>query len=156
MTQMVTALARNETQRMINQSADWTDCVAAGELPAARPLRAQGVERNIVVTLWDWSNPKAYLHDEVSTDKRNPTLNAYGKLYGTTEESTDLVPVLDPAEPAATEMEHPVRDPETPSTKESPMAPSPLWGAEPIWDSHTTTHNRMFYDPGIACHTTRG
>ena len=46
---------------------------------AARP---QGVERNIVVTEWDWATPKAYLHDEHSTDKRDPTINANGPLYG--------------------------------------------------------------------------
>jgi hypothetical protein len=34
--------------------------------------------RNIVVTVWDWSSPTAYLHEEISTDKRNPTVNAYG------------------------------------------------------------------------------
>ena len=26
----------------------------------------------IVITEWDWADPKAYLHDEVSTDRRNP------------------------------------------------------------------------------------
>jgi len=32
-------------------------------LPFAKPTRPQGVERNIVVTLRDWHNPKQYLHD---------------------------------------------------------------------------------------------
>ena len=36
------------------------------------PPRPQGVERNVVITEWDWADPKAYLHDEISTDKRNP------------------------------------------------------------------------------------
>src|SRR5436309_12403075 len=31
------------------------------------PPRPQGVERNVVITEWDWADPKAYLHDEVST-----------------------------------------------------------------------------------------
>ena len=26
-----------------------------------------------MITQWDWADPKAYLHDEISTDKRNPT-----------------------------------------------------------------------------------
>src|SRR5499427_2950692 len=34
--------------------ADWTDRVAKGELPHAKPSRPQGIERNIVVTTWDW------------------------------------------------------------------------------------------------------
>jgi hypothetical protein len=155
MTQMTNTLARTDSERMLKQFAGWTDRVALGELPAAKPLRPQGVERNIVVTLWDWSNPKAYLHDEVSTDKRNPTLNAYGKLYGATEESTDLIPVLDPKTHTATEMKHPVRDPETPSSKEHPMAPSPYWGREAIWDSHTTTHNPMLDEQGRVWFTAR-
>ena len=32
---------------------DWTDRVAKGELPATKPQRPQGVERNAVVTVWD-------------------------------------------------------------------------------------------------------
>jgi len=27
------------------------------------PSRPQGKERNVVVTLWDWADPKVYLHD---------------------------------------------------------------------------------------------
>ena len=65
--------------------ADWTDRVAKGELPYAKPTRPQGVERNIVVTLRDWKNEKQYLHDLISTDRRNPTVNAYGPLYGSPE-----------------------------------------------------------------------
>ena len=38
-----------------------------------KPERPQGVERNVVVTLWDWGSPTTYLHDEISTDRRNPT-----------------------------------------------------------------------------------
>jgi hypothetical protein len=155
MTQMVNALARNDSERMLKQFAEWTDRVALGELPAAKPQRPQGVERNVVITMWDWSNPKAYLHDEVSTDRRNPTVNAYGKLYGATEESTDLIPVLDPKAHAATELKHPVRDPETPTSKEHPMAPSPYWGREAIWDSHTTTHNPMLDEQGRVWFTAR-
>ena len=48
----------------------------AGELPKSKPQRPQGVERNVVVTMWDWGDAKTYLHDEIATDKRNPTVNA--------------------------------------------------------------------------------
>ena len=51
---------------------DWTDRVAKGELPFAKPPRPQGVERNIVVTLRDWMNEKQYLHDLIASDRRNP------------------------------------------------------------------------------------
>ena len=35
--------------------ADWTDRIAKGELPHTKPVRPQGVERNIVVTTWECS-----------------------------------------------------------------------------------------------------
>ena len=76
--------------------ADWTDRIAKGELPHTKPQRPQGVERNIVVTTWDWLNEKKYLHDLIASDRRYPTVNAYGPLYGSAEYSTDLIPVLDP------------------------------------------------------------
>ena len=97
--------------RALKLFAEWTDRIAAGELPSAKPSRPQGVERNVVLTLWDWAGPKDYLHDEVSTDKRNPRVNANGLIYGATEESTDLFPVLDPVHHKATQVKMPVRDP---------------------------------------------
>ena len=36
---------------------EWTDAVAKGELPKHKPERPSGVERNLVVTTWDWSTP---------------------------------------------------------------------------------------------------
>ncbi len=135
--------------------ADWTDRIAAGELPRSAPRRPEGVERNVVLTLWDWSTPTAYLHDLIGTDKRKPTVNAYGKLYGATEESTDDFPVLDPRTNSATSVHHPVRDPATPSSKTAPMAPSPYWGEKPIWDSRTSLHNPMMDERGRVWFTAR-
>ena len=82
-------------ERALLLFADWTDRINRGEVPPAPP-RPQGVERNVVITMWDWADPKAYLHDVVSTDRRNPTLNANGLLYGAHELSADYMPVLDP------------------------------------------------------------
>ena len=96
MNSMATAIGRIDTQRALKDFADWTDRIAAGELPAAKPQRPQGRERNVVITQWDFSDPKHYLHDITSTDKRKPTLNANGLIYGAVENSTDLIPVLDP------------------------------------------------------------
>jgi hypothetical protein len=155
MTQMVNAIGRLDTQRALKLFADWTDRIAAGELPAAVPMRPQGVERNLVITLWDWAGPKDYLHDEISTDKRNPTINPNGMIYGATEESTDLFPVLDPVNHKATQVKMPVRDPKTPSSKDHPMAPSPYWGDEVIWDSQTSMHNPMFDEKGRVWFTSR-
>lgn len=148
MTQMIGVLNRFDRERVLANWADWTDRVAAGELPFDQPKRPQGVERNLVLTLWDWSTPTGYLHDLISTDRRKPTINANGKLYGAPEESTDFVPVLDPVTNTATQIRHPVRDPKTPSSKSAPMAPSPYWGPDPIWDSQTSIHNQMMDEKG--------
>jgi hypothetical protein len=155
MTQMTTNIGRLDTQRAFKLFADWTDRIAAGELPAAIPVRPQGVERNVVITLWDWAGPKDYLHDEISTDKRNPTVNANGLIFGATEESTDLFPVLDPINHKATQVKMPVRDPKTPSSKDNATAPSPYWGDEIIWDSKTSMHNPMFDEKGRVWFTSR-
>jgi hypothetical protein len=148
MTQMVNGINRLDPQLALQLFGDWTDRIAQGELPFAQPPRPQGVERNVVLTLWDWSRPTAYLHDEISTDRRTPTINANGKLYGTPEESTDFIPILDPVSNSVSEVKHPVRDPKTPSSKDNPMAPSPYWGDEPIWDSQTSMHNPMMDEKG--------
>jgi hypothetical protein len=148
MTTMINGINRIGPQRGLELFADWTDRIAAGELPFDQPARPSGIERNVVLTLWDWSTPTAYLHDLIATDRRNPTVNAHGKLYGATEESTDFFPVLDPLRHTATQVKHPVRDPKTPSSKANPMAPSPYWGAEPIWDSQTSIHNQMMDEKG--------
>jgi hypothetical protein len=155
MMQMVTGIGRVDAARAYKLFAEWTDRIAAGELPASRPQRPQGVERNVVVTLWDWATPKAYLHDEVATDKRNPTVNANGLIYGAPEESTDFVPILDPVRNAKSQLKIPVRDPNTPSSKANPMAPSPYWGTEVIWDGQTSPHNPMFDERGRVWFTSR-
>lgn len=148
MTQMINVTNRLGADRALSLWADWTDRIAAGELPFDRPSRPQGVERNIVLTSWDWSTPTGYMHDLISTDRRKPTVNANGKLYGAPEESTDFFPVLDPNTHRATQIKHPVRDPKTRSSKANPMAPSPYWGPEPIWDSQTSIHNQMMDEHG--------
>ena len=70
--QMSNGLNNMGRRRALAMFGDWTDRIAAGEVPPAPP-RPQGVERNVVITQWDWADPKAYLHDVVSTDRRNPT-----------------------------------------------------------------------------------
>jgi len=140
---------------MFELFGDWTDRIAAGELPFARPERPQGIERNLVLTLWDWSTPTAYMHDLIGTDRRKPTLFPNGKLYGAPEDSTDNVPVLDPTSHRASEILHPVRDPKTPSSKTSPMQPSPYWGDKPIWDSKASIHNPMMDEMGRVWFTAR-
>ena len=115
MTNMALTLGRLGPQRAYKMFADWTDRIAAGELPFDKPERPKGVERNVVITSWEWGKHGLYLHDEVSTDKRNPTVNANGPIYGSPEESSDFVPVLDPVHNTTKLIKHPFIDPETPS-----------------------------------------
>ena len=128
--------------RALAMWADWTDRIAGGELPAAAPSRPQGKERNVVVTLWDWADPKVYLHDEIASDKRNPTVNANGPVYGALEASADYMPVVDPMKHTATTIKLTVRDPKTPSEASTPPAqPSAYWGEEAIWTSQANAHS---------------
>ena len=65
----------------------------AGELPVrASPSGRAASSATSSITLWDWSRPTAYLHDEISTDRHNPRVNANGKIYGSPEDSSDFVP----------------------------------------------------------------
>ena len=148
MTNMQLVLGRIGSDRAFAMFADWTDRIAKGELPFAKPPRPQGVERNAVITMWDWATPKHYQHDAASTDKRNPTVNANGPIYGSPEESTDEIPVLDPVKNTATIITEPFRDPKTPSSLDLPHGPSAYWGDEAIWDGHTSIHNVMLDEKG--------
>jgi hypothetical protein len=134
---------------------EWTDRIAKGELPDAKPERPQGVERNIVVTTWDWFSDKHYLHDLIASDRRYPTVNAYGPLYGSAEYSSDVIPILDPKKHKVTNFTAPVRDPNIPealgpghAASDKLMQPSPYWGHEKIWSNKSNNHNAMFDKKG--------
>ena len=151
---MFTTLLKDLGGAPLQYLADWTDRIAKGELPHAKPPRPQGAERNIVVTTWDWLNDKRYLHDLISSDRRNPTVNAYGPVFGSTEYSTDIISILDPIKHKTTNIVAPVR----PNTSEALgpghaasdkiMQPSPYWGTEKIWDTKANNHNGMFDKKG--------
>jgi hypothetical protein len=140
---------------VIQNFGDWTQRIANGELPHAKPERPQGVERNIVVTLRDWMDEKHYLHDLVATDRRFPTVNANGPLFGSPEYSSDLIPILDPVKNTATTFHAPVMDPKMPvslgpghAAAVNPLQPSAYWGNETIWDTRINNHNSMFNRDG--------
>ena len=144
---MISSLVQIGREGMLKMFADWTDRVAAGEVPPA-PRRPQGIERNVVITEWDWADPKAYLHDLVTTDRRNPTINANGLIYGSLELSADYLPVLDPMRHVAGKVPLTVRDPDTKPTSPAMAAPSPYWGDEVLWTSKANVHNPMFDHKG--------
>jgi hypothetical protein len=149
--QMTNQLAGNFAAVPYKYYADWTDRIAKGELPFAKPQRPQGVERNVVVTSWEWSTEKHYLHDLIASDRRNPTVNGYGPLYGSPEYSTDNMPILDPKTSKVTLFKMPVADASMPealgpghAASVRPLAPSAYWGEEKLWDTRANNHNAMF------------
>jgi hypothetical protein len=148
--QMVNPLAGKLGGVPFKYFGDWTDRIAKGELPSTSPPRPVGIERNIVVTTWDWGNEKQYLHDLISSDKRNPAVNSYGALYGSPEYATDHLPVLDPKTAKVSTITPPVPAdvPEAlgpgHSAIEKPLAASAYWGMEKIWDTRFNNHNDMF------------
>jgi len=145
---MAATLTRFGRQRGLAMYADWTDRIAAGEVPSAPP-RPQGVERNVVVSLWDWSDDRGFVHDTISTDKRNPTLNANGLVYSISRFSAPEMNILDPTRHQATGLTVPVRDPNTPfATPQTITQPSPYWGGEIIWASRPSLHNPMMDHTG--------
>lgn len=154
--QMIEPLASRLAGVPFKYLADWTDRVAAGETPSWIPERPQGVERNVVATVRDWADPKSYLHDLSTTDRRDPTVNGYGKIFGAPELSTDNFPILDPVNNTDTTFRALVLDPETPTTHDDPVGmPSAYWGEERIWDSQANAHNPMLDEHGRVWYTAR-
>ena len=136
--------------------ADWTDRIASGALPSTHPERPAGVERNVVATVRDWASPTVYMHDLISTDRRNPAVNPYGRIYGAPELSTDDFPILDPVANTHTSFRATVRDPDTPTTASAPVVePSPYWGDQVLWDSQANAHNPMMDHLGRVWYTSR-
>jgi hypothetical protein len=90
---MQNQMAQFGRTRGLGMFADFTQRIAKGELPPVPP-RPQGIERNIVLTSWDWGNGR-YIHDLTSTDRNNPTMNANGNIYGITA-MQGFIEVLNP------------------------------------------------------------
>jgi hypothetical protein len=152
---MIGSVHQLGSPRALRMFADWTDRIAAGEVPPAPP-RPRGMERNVVITMWDWADPRAYLHDLVSTDRRNPTVNANGPVYAVLEASADYLPVLDPRTHTASRVPVTLRDSSAgPVAPQQVAVPSPYWGTEPIWNSRANVHNPMLDEQGRVWITSR-
>ena len=133
----ITAFGR---RRALAMFAEWTDRIAAGALPPAPP-RPRGVERNVVITQWDWGVASSFVHDEAATDKRRPTLNANGPVYGL-DYGNDLLLIVDPGTHTVERIRIPVRDVDTPPAKpQTVQRPSPYWGEEIYWVDPSAPNN---------------
>ena len=95
------------------------------------------------------------MHDLISSDRRKPTVNANGPLYGSPEYSTDNMPILDPKTNTVSFFKMPVADPSMPVSlgpghagAVKPTAPSAYWGDQVLWDTRANKHNAMFDKDG--------
>ena len=143
--QMSGVLNRFGRDRGLAMFADWSDRIAAGEVPEAPP-RPRGVERSLVLTMWDWAGETSYVHDEVTTDKRDPTVNGGGLVYGVSI-TTDKLVITDTGRHRSIELDVPLREPREMVPSMFPTAPgfepSPYWGDEIIFDAPANPHNPM-------------
>ena len=135
--------------------ADWTDRIAAGAVPPV-PERPKGTERNVVVTMWDWGTPTSYMHDEITTTKSNPRMNADGKVYAVDAAHGRHI-FVDPYENSAGQVQIPTRD--DPKTMQSRfpnkvLKPSNFWGEEIVHAGVSDPHNPMMDTKGRLWATT--
>ncbi|MXY25062.1 MAG: carboxypeptidase regulatory-like domain-containing protein [Acidobacteria bacterium] len=147
--QMTNAMNRFGRVRGLQMFADWSDRIATGEVPPAPP-RPQGIERNVVISMWEWGTDIDYIHDEIATDKRDPTINAGGPVYGVNI-SNDALTILDPVTHTATSLNVPLRvDPDTVPgmIARSMPAPSRFFGDDLIWNDPANPHNPMMDSKG--------
>jgi hypothetical protein len=130
---MYAVLNTQGPDRSLKAYADWTERVAKGEAPPAPP-RPKGLERNLVVTLWDVGDDHSFMHDEISTDKNHPSVNANGRIYAVSAGHGQLV-VLDPNESSTFSLDIPTREAKekVPSRFPAPNRPSLHWGSEHLW-----------------------
>ena len=137
-------------ERAAKMFADWTTRIANGDVPEAPP-RPEGAERNVVLTLWDWGVDSSFMHDEITTDKRDPTVNANGPIYAVSSGHGKLT-VVDPTVNDAYEITIPTRqDPREVSSRFPPPGlPSNFWGNEHLWgpENPSDPHNAMLDEQG--------
>ena len=140
-------------QYALNMFSSWTDRIAKGETPAVTPPRPKGIERNAVITMWDWGTDHSFMHDQVSTNRQNPALNGNGRVYAVSAGHGTLV-VLNPITNETSEIEIPTRQAraEVPSRFPPPNPPSLWWGSERLWNTpaYNTSdpHNPMLDSKG--------
>jgi hypothetical protein len=108
--------------------AEWTERIGRGDVPEEVPPRPAGVERNIVITMWDWGGPKTFAHDESASNRRDYRVNANGPIWGPSQ-FHDTLMWVDPVKHAAGEIKIP--------TTATPFigAPSPYFGEELLWSA---------------------
>src|SRR5687767_1439177 len=137
--------------RALKMFADWTERIAAGEVPPAPP-RPQGAERNVVITQWDWNDEYGLIHDEVSTDKRNVRVNSNGPIYAV-DWTNDWFTWVDPVNNTADRVKVP-HGTATSKLRQTGFVPFRFFGEKPVWENPASPHNPMMDERGRVWLTT--
>jgi hypothetical protein len=99
------AFARLRGQRTM--FSEWTGRIAERAYPLSEPPRPRGVERNLVVTLWDWGGANAVTAGAAASYVHNPRINANGPVYGPSPSEEAMI-AIDPATHTARAIELPM------------------------------------------------
>jgi hypothetical protein len=156
-TSMAAAFLQFGGEGMAKTLANWTRSVESGAVPPSPP-RPQGIERNVVVTLWDIGGPQDFMHDEIATDKNKPTVNAYGPIYAVSA-GHGTINAVDPVTNDSWKVVIPTReDPRKVATRFPPAGrPSNFWGMEHLWgqENPADPHNPMMDERGRVWNTSK-
>ena len=147
-------MTRYGRERGLQMFADWTERIARGEVPEPPP-RPAGVERNVVITMWNWANNVAFVHDEIATDKRNPRVNANGPVYGV-DYGNDYLLVTDTIDHSSQMVKIPIRADRSTMRgfPQGNFQPYRYFGDTPVWDNPAGPHNPMMDAKGRVWITT--
>ena len=146
---MMRGIAQFGAPRAFAMFADWTDRIAAGEVPPAPP-RPQGIERNVVITAVGLGRSEGVsarrgLDRSAQSDASTPN----GLIYGSLELSADYLPVLDPVrntdQPGAADRP---RSEHAADVRRRCRSPRRTGATKPIWTSKNNVHNPMFDEQG--------
>ena len=122
MLNMALTLERLGPDKGIDLFADWTDRIAKGELPFAKPERPKGLERNMVVSIWDWSTRRPTCADAVSpTSATGPSM----RMAKFTDRRGARWCRCSIRSPTPSSIKHPFVDPR-PSCSTCPRRPRPI------------------------------
>ena len=108
-----------------------------------------------MISQWDWADQHRYFHDSAASDKRDPSVNANGSIYGVEEWSSDLMSALDPVTGIASEIEQPMLDPALAEWPQRVGKPSPYWGEERYWHTRVNSHSNVMDQKGRLWNTAR-
>jgi hypothetical protein len=132
----------------ISVFSDWATRIAAGEVPP-EPPRPAGIERNIVISQWEWGDQFTYAHDEIATDKRDPFLYPYGPVYGV-DIGNDWLMMTDPVTHTSSRVKVP-----TVGGHDTPWCDQPGFCTWVVYDNPANPHNPMMDDTGKVWMTTQ-